>query len=141
MLPGSIPQGPLLGGLIFFVKYNGASLRPQIPRITLSSCESLSVRYGDDHSCAVGINLKNSLIEDHENRPKPFNFRERTGHVLPLHSNQLQETLNDLHSFTVNNLMKITEGKTKAMIFNTSHNFDFPPEITLPKLDGFLDVY
>ena len=38
-LPGSTPQGALLGGLIFIVKYNGASLRPQIPRITLSTCK------------------------------------------------------------------------------------------------------
>ena len=140
MLPGSTPQGALLGGLIFIVKYNGASLRPQIPRITMSTRESLSVKYVDDHSCAVSINLKKSLKDDHEKRPKPLNFHERTSHVLPLHSNQLQATLNDLHSFTVNNLMRINEAKTKAMIFNTSRKFDFPPELTLPNSDGFLDV-
>ena len=55
-------------------------------------------------------------------------------------SNQLQETLNDLHSFTENNLMKINVEKTKIFLFNTSRNFDFPPELLLPNLTGFLDV-
>ena len=140
MLPGSTPQGALLGGLIFIVKYNGASLRPNIPRITMSTHESLSVKYVDDHSCAVRINLRDALMKDQEKRPKPLNFHERTGHALPLHSNQLQETLKDLHSFTVSNLMKINEGKTKIMLFNTSRKFDFPPELVLPEADGFLTV-
>ena len=51
-LPGSSPQGALLGGLIFIVKYNGACLRPMIPRILLSLSQSISVKYVDDHSSA-----------------------------------------------------------------------------------------
>ena len=35
-LPGSTPQGALLGGIIFIVKYNGACLRPSIPRLMMS---------------------------------------------------------------------------------------------------------
>ena len=31
-LPGGGPQGALLGGIIFIVKFNGAALRPSIPR-------------------------------------------------------------------------------------------------------------
>ena len=139
-LPGSTPQGALLGGLIFIVKYNGATLRPQIPRLITPRSPSISVKYVDDHSCAVRINLKKSLQRDPETREKPLNFHERTNHVLPHQSNQLQETLNDLHSFTENNMMKINEGKTKIMIFNTSRTFDFPPELTLPNSPRFLDV-
>ena len=56
---------------------------------------------------------------------------------FPHQSNQLQETLNYLHSFTGNNMMKIIEEKTK--IFNTSCTFDFPPELSLPYSTGFLD--
>ena len=114
-LPGSTPQGALLGGLIFIVKYNGASLRPAIPRLIISKQESISVKYVDDHSCAVRINLKNSLVNDPETRPKPLNFHERTSHVLPKLSNQLQETLDDLHSFTENNLMKINVEKNENL--------------------------
>ena len=80
------------------------------------------------------------MINDPKTREKPLNFHERTSHILPLHSNQLQETLTDLDSFTDNNLMKINEEKTKIMIFNTSRIFDFPPELTLPNSAEFLDV-
>ena len=63
-LPGSTPQGALLGGLIFIVKYNGASIRPAVPRLMLSSTNSLSVKYVDDHSWAVKINLNKDLSID-----------------------------------------------------------------------------
>ena len=40
-LPGSSPQGAFLGIFFFVVKYNGASLRPKIPRITFDKiCNS-----------------------------------------------------------------------------------------------------
>jgi hypothetical protein len=32
MIPGGGPQGAYLGGFIFIIKYNGAFLRPHIPR-------------------------------------------------------------------------------------------------------------
>ena len=35
LLPGGGPQGAFLGGLIFIIKYNGAFLRPVIPRDSL----------------------------------------------------------------------------------------------------------
>ena len=79
-LPGSTPQGAFLGGLLFIVKYNGACLRPEIPRLL---SQSLSVKYVDDHTCAVRINLKTSLINDPVNRQKPLNYHERTNHILP----------------------------------------------------------
>ena len=64
-LPGGGPQGAHLGGIIFIVKYNGAFLRPPIPRNTLgpiSKSESKSVKFVDDGSLAVSINLKTCLI-------------------------------------------------------------------------------
>ena len=139
-LPGSTPQGALLGGLIFIVKYNGACLRPQIPRITLTLSHSLSVKYVDDHSCAVKINLKNCLDQDPCNRPRPLKYHERTQHILPRYSNFLQNMLDNLHSFTDDNLMKINVQKSKVMLFNTSRNFDFPPELLIPGSNDLLDV-
>ena len=139
-LPGSTPQGALLGGLIFIVKYNAASLRPSIPRIHLSISSSLSVKYVDDHTCAVKINLKNCLSKDPVDRPKPLNYHERTGHTLTRQSNFLQNTLDDLQEFTNDNLMKINISKTNVMLFNTSRNFDFPPELKLSGSANFLNV-
>ena len=84
-LPGSTPQGALLGGLIFIVKYNGACLRPAIPRPrpVLSPIPPLSVKFVDDHSCAVRIDLKKSLIHGPIERAYPLGFLERTKHILP----------------------------------------------------------
>ena len=133
LLPGSTPQGALLGGLIFIVKYNGACLRPAIPRPIMSPCPPLSVKFVDDHSCAVKIDLKRALINDPVTRQKPLNYHERTGHIIPINNNLLQLTLNNLHEYTEDNLMRINVPKTKIMLFNTSRKFDFPPEMILPK--------
>ena len=151
-LPGSTPQGALLGGLIFIVKYNGACLRPVIPRPVLrpvprpvlkpvlAPIPPLSVKFVDDHSCAVRIDLKKSLAPDPVIRQRPLKYHERTEHVLPLNNNLLQLELEDLKKFTVDNLMKINESKTKLMLFNTSHSYDFPPELALSSSSPFLDV-
>ena len=106
-LPGSTPQGALLGGIIFIVKYNGACLRPSIPRLMVSVNPPLSVKFIDDHSCAVKIDLKRALVKDPVRRQMPVSYHERTGHILPPDNNLLQFLLDDLHSFTENNLMKI----------------------------------
>ena len=49
MLPDGGPQGAYLGGLIFIVKYNGAFLRPPVPRnlvVPASKSQSKSVKMG-----------------------------------------------------------------------------------------------
>jgi hypothetical protein len=48
MLPGSIPQGAFLGILLLIIIFNGALLRPAIPRI-----HSLNLKYVDDLSMLV----------------------------------------------------------------------------------------
>ena len=61
-LPGGGPQGAYLGGLIFIIKYNGALLRPQVPRqITQnidpkSKSQSVKVKFVDDGVVAVSVN-------------------------------------------------------------------------------------
>ena len=61
-LPGGGPQGAYLGGLIFIIKYNGAFLRPPVPRPIqgpVLTSKSEKVKFVDDGSVAVSINLKN----------------------------------------------------------------------------------
>ena len=67
-LPGSAPQGVFLGCFFFMIKYNGALLRPTIPRpipkpepIMYSKLSSCTVKYIDDASHAVAVNLRKSL--------------------------------------------------------------------------------
>ena len=144
-LPGSSPQGAFLGIFFFIVKYNGASLRPKIPRITFNTtCQSSFKRckkrpncekhpkdmhavFIDDLSEAEAIEMKKQLIADPNRRPYPLNYHERSQQILPPGS-ILQENLNKIEIFTLNNQMQINPQKSKVMIFNKSHKYDFPPE-------------
>ena len=128
-LPGSTPQGAFLGILLFIIIFNGAMLRPAIPRL-----HSLSLKYVDDLSILSAINLKKSLVPDPELRMKPLTKDERTGQVLPSANNILQDQLHDLKRFTDQKLLKIKEKKTNLMKFNFAKIHDFPPEL---KIGGF----
>ena len=51
-LPAGAPQGTLLGVVCFIVKFNGALLRPAIPRPQLTT-EAMKAKYMDDISIAA----------------------------------------------------------------------------------------
>ena len=96
LLPGGGPQGAYLGGLVFIVKYNGAFLRPPIPRNIVSQASksrSKSVKFIDDGTVAVSINLKSSLVQDTRRKIQPLNYNERTSQVLPTGCPAKQVTL------------------------------------------------
>ena len=79
LLPGGGPQGAYLGGLIFIIKYNGALLRPIIPRHIegpITKSKSVKVKFVDDGTVAVSVNLKSSLIPDPVERARPLNYHE-----------------------------------------------------------------
>ena len=69
MLPGGGPQGAYLNGIIFIIKYNGAFLRPPIPRPVepISEAKATTVKFIDDRTVAVSVDLQLSLIEEPEN--------------------------------------------------------------------------
>ena len=130
VLPGGSPQGAFLGGLIFMIKFNGAFLRPPIPRNTLiKKAPSIAVKFVDDGTVAAGISLETCLVPDSSSRPKPLTFRERCGFVLPPENNPVQCLLEDTERFTKDNNMIINKKKTEAMLFSFSRKFDFPPEL------------
>ena len=103
------------------VKYNGAFLRPPIPRNVIgivTKSKSEKVKFVDDRSVAVGVNLKSSLIPDPVVRPKPLNYHERTCQVFPSQNNLLQFYLDDTEKFTMENKMKVNPKKTKVISLN-----------------------
>ena len=131
-LPGGGPQGAYLGGLIFIIKYNGAMLRPPVPRQIsgpVLKSRSETVKFVDDGTVAVSIDLKNCLVPDPVCRVRPLNYHERTGHVLPDDNNLLQDYITDVEKFVSVNKMKINKQKTKVISFTKSRKWDFPPEI------------
>ena len=87
-----------MGGLIFIVKYNGAFLWPPVPRSILGPIQKSkykSVKFVDDGTVAVSVDLKAKGIPDPIQRPTSSNYHERTRHVLPKRNNMLQYYIED----------------------------------------------
>ena len=122
LLPGSTPQGALLGILLFIIIFNGALLRPAIPRL-----HALHLKYVDDLSMLSAFNLKKWLIDGPVKR-------------LNMNSNQLQMDLNNLHQYTSRKLMKRKEKKTQLMKFNFSKAHDFKPEFNIEGFKANIEV-
>ena len=107
-------------------------MRPPIPRgIQGPVCKAKAekVKFVDDGTVAVSVDLKASLIPDPVQRTKPLNYHERTGHILPAKNNLLQYYLSDTENFVQENKMIINKQKTKVMSFTKSRKWDFPPEV------------
>ena len=147
-LDSGSPAGCMTGNIIFLVKFNGALLRPPIPRpltkntgiqaLTkntgmqeLTKNTTMKAKYIDDITLAVSINLRKSLIKDPESRPKPLNFHERFQLIIKPEENVLQAELDRLLFFTDENYLKINLVKSSTLLFNNSTTLDFPPEFGL----------
>ena len=137
-LAASTPQGVYLGVLIFLIKFNGAFLRPPIPRDLLAgtsvsgnvTCHSkeFTARYIDDSSKAVAFSLKECLEKVRTGEViRPVTFHQRTGHRLKESHNSLQFHLDNFKDFTVRNEFQINNKKSSIMIFNFSKTLDFEP--------------
>ena len=126
LLPGSSPQGAFLGILLFIIIFNGALLRPAIPRLHL-----LNLKYIEDLSMLTALKLSKCLVDDPVIRAMPLNYNERTRQILDPELNEMQEDLDSLKKFTLKKLLRIKEKKTNVMKFNFSRNHDFPPELAI----------
>ena len=113
------------------IKFNGAFLRPHVPRpipIRLQESKAVNLKYVDDGSVAVSVNLETHLKNDHEPQLPP-SFHQRTGHILPDENNLLQCYVLDTEKFASENNMMINKSKTDIIMFTNSRKFDFQPEI------------
>ena len=87
------------------------------------------VKFVDDGTVAVSVDLKACLVPDPVDRARPLNYHERTGHVLPEESNLLQHYIRDTEQFVSENKMTINKQKIKVISFTKSRKWDFPPEL------------
>ena len=143
-LPGSSPQGTVLGVILFIIIFNGAALRPTIPR---PSCPffskknndpaDITVKFVDDLSVATRVNLDTDLVSDLD-RPEPHTFDERFKTKIMDDKNVLQEVIDDLTVFAGQRQMQINAEKSSVMKFTTSRTKAFPSEIKLG--DKFIEV-
>ena len=90
----------------------------------ISKSKSDKVKFIDDGTVAVSINLKASLIPDPQERPRPRNYNERTSHEM---NNLLHHYIRDAEKFTLEYKMIINKEKTiqkiEKMGFSTRDDF------------------
>ena len=112
------------------VKFNGACLRPPVPR-PLTGNRSIQLKYVDDSSKMASINLKKSLEQDPSVRQRPFNYHERTEMRLRNSENVLQQELVKFEDFCTKNKLVINSKKSFVMLFSRSRTLAFPPEFRI----------
>ena len=150
-LPGGSPQGTRLGLFLFLILINAVgynhvekNLGSKVTQTMnkRSPLQNIHLKYIDDLSLAEAINLREKLVENPDpNPPRPFTFYDRTNHVLPPDTCQLQDQLNDLQKYCQDNQMEINQKKCKVIMFNPHTNYAATPKLTLSGTGGdFLEV-
>ena len=140
-LPAGSPQGTRLGLVLFLILINAAGyehVETQLGKhITKKKNKRtiiphIHLKYVDDVSLAEAINVKNVVIPNPDpNPPRPLAYHDRTLHVLPTQQTPLQEELNKMKQYCVDNKMTINSAKTKVVLFNTARKYDFQPQLSL----------
>ena len=106
-------------------------MRPTILRLISTPPNYLQVKYFDDATAAVAVNLKTQLSPDPILRPRPLTWYEKEGLILPKNENELQSHLLRFQEFADHNNLAINQEKSKVMLFNFSHKYVFPAELEL----------
>ena len=105
-MPGGGPQGTRLGLFLFLILINAAGhqhLEKHLgSKITVGLNKRTPMRhthmkYVDDLSLAQSLNLREKLISNPDpNPPRPLAYHDRTQHLLPANSCELQDQLDQL---------------------------------------------
>ena len=147
-IPGGAGQGAPLGMWIFLFMIDQAGPKSSpIPLgeiITKSEKRREKLEHGkqkfvDDFTILTALNLKKTLIKDtNPNIEHPaVPYRSRTGHVLPIGANPLQNQMDKIINLSNERKMVLNPIKTKTMIFNTLKDHDVMPLISTEKEKSF----
>ena len=135
-----MPQGTLLGSLLFIVLINsccefdrnlsvGSSITNPSKQFEPSS---FCAKFMDDISIAEALNMKETLtVEPQMAQPVPF--RQRFQMKLAPHRSKVYSELQRIKSYAEENYMNLNLSKTKFILFNPTKKYDFLPEC---EIDG-----
>ena len=135
-LPGSSPQGTVLGVILFIIYFNSAALRPEIPRQRWPFFSknnyptAIKMKFVDDLSIACKVNLNNDLVVDEE-IPKPLTYDARFGTVIDKSKNTLQQITDSISEFCIKRQMKVNTCKSSVMKISKSRTKSFSPDILI----------
>ena len=140
-LPGGGPQGTRLGLFLFLILVNFAGYQDLEKKlgehITVTKTKrqiipKIHLKFVDDLTLATAFNIKDYVIPNPDpNPPRTLSYHDRTLHVVPRDRAPLQAELRNMVKYCEDNNMKINGDKTKAVLFNTSRNYDFTPQLAL----------
>ena len=128
-MPGGGPQGTILGMFLFLILINAAGFRDNLtnagkfitkPFNRRGPIPKIHMKYIDDMTIAEALDLKKCLTADpNPDPPRPLQYHQRTGHVLPVGQSAVQNMLADLKVYTETHQMKLNSKKLK-LSFSTS---------------------
>ena len=88
----------------------------------------IHLKYIDDMTVAESLNLKKQLVKKPDpNPPRPLQFHDRTGHILPQGVSEVQMQLETIKTYSEDHQMRLNVEKTKVILFNRSKKYDFMP--------------
>jgi hypothetical protein len=136
-MPSGPGAGTILGLKLFLVMFSqagpqtaiGATITQHILRRKL--LDMCKVKWIDDLTICTALDLKETLVPEDREVPRPVPYHSSTGHMLMPASNALQKELDLLQQYTLDNKMALNTKKLKAMICNSRSKWDVMPELSI----------
>ena len=152
-VPGSSPQGTLIGVIIYILYINPVCFPSEItlsvhdevtqywkkmdevPKVTVSDVtlppDLLSLKYMDDANLLEVIDINSSLASNID-RSGPLPFWEGSGKVLVGENTYTQSELNTIKKISDSREMRLNSKKTLVFVANFTDTHQFRPLLTVP---------
>ena len=163
LIPGSAPQGTLLGVILYILYINPISfpgeVTLEIHDVLTSYWEHYSIpsyentqhsssqlpetmyaaKFMDDVTCQEVIDIDTALVSNID-RSGPLPFWESSGKILPAENSILQKEIKNIKEISDQREMKLNSKKTCLFIVNFTKNHQFELLLKIPGGNDYLQV-